>query len=117
MFENLFKLNESNFQPNYLSGKFPEGSKEMRGVWWKSEVSVKNRKAETFRLNQKEFNVGIWRWDGEPKEDKYGAFHGFGQAKFLDGGSVLGSSQFFYIAQLPQKTTLNLKSGHTWFIK
>ncbi len=30
---------------------------------------------------------------------KYRAFHGFGQAKFPDGGSVLGSSQF---KQLPQ---------------
>jgi len=26
--------------------------------------------------------------------DRYRAFHGFGQAKFPDGGSVLGSSQF-----------------------
>jgi len=26
-------------------------------------------------------------------------FHGFGQAKFADGGSILGSSQF---TQLPQ---------------
>ena len=52
-------LNESKFQPNYLSGKFPEGNTEMRGVWRKSEDPVKNRKAETFRLNQKKFNVGI----------------------------------------------------------
>jgi len=39
----------------------------------------------------------------------YGAFHRFGQAKFPDGGSVLGSSQFSVLPQLPQKTMLSLK--------
>ncbi len=39
----------------------------MRGVWRKSEDSVKNRKAETFRLNQKKFNVGIW-WVRDEEE-------------------------------------------------
>jgi len=34
----------------------------------------------------------------------YRAFHGFGQAKFLDGGSALGSSQFSILPQLHQKT-------------
>jgi len=41
--------------------------------------------------------------------NKYRAFHGFGQAKFPDGGSVLGSSQFSILPQLPQKTMLGLK--------
>jgi len=36
-------------------------------------------------------------------------FHGLGQAKFADGGLVLGSSQFSLLSQLPQKTMLNLK--------
>jgi len=36
-------------------------------------------------------------------------FHGFGQAKFSNGGLVIGSSQFSQLPQLPQKTTLNLK--------
>jgi len=39
----------------------------------------------------------------------YRAFHGFGQAKFADGSSVLGSSQFSILPQLPQKTMLGLK--------
>ncbi len=40
------------------------------------------------------------------------AFHRFGQAKFPDGGSVLGSSQFSILPQLPLKTMLCLnKSG------
>jgi len=37
------------------------------------------------------------------------AFHGFGQAKFPDGGLVLGLSQFSILPQLPQKTMLCLK--------
>jgi len=36
-------------------------------------------------------------------------FHGFGQAKFPDGGSGLGLSQFSILLQLPQKTMLSLK--------
>ncbi len=31
----------------------------------------------------------------------YRAFHRFGHAKFPDGGSVLGSSQFSILPQLP----------------
>jgi hypothetical protein len=37
------------------------------------------------------------------------AFQGFGQAKFPDGGLVLGSSQFSILPQLPPKILLNLK--------
>jgi hypothetical protein len=37
------------------------------------------------------------------------AFHRFGQGKFPDGGSVLGSSQFSVLPQLPPKTMLSLK--------
>jgi len=33
----------------------------------------------------------------------YRAFHRFGQAKFPDGGLVLGSSQFSILPQLPPK--------------
>jgi len=39
----------------------------------------------------------------------YIAFHRFGQAKFAYGGSVLGSSQFTLLLQLPLKMTLDLK--------
>jgi len=39
----------------------------------------------------------------------YGVFYGFGQAKFADGGSVLGSSQFTLLPQLPSKMMLSLK--------
>ncbi len=36
-------------------------------------------------------------------------FHRFGQAKFADGGSILGSSQFTQLPQLPQNW---LKNNH-----
>ena len=39
----------------------------------------------------------------------YRAFHGFGQAKFPNGGSVLGSSQFKILHQLPLKMMLGSK--------
>jgi len=39
----------------------------------------------------------------------YRAFHRFGQAKFPNGGSVLDSSQFSILLQLPPKTMLGLK--------
>jgi len=39
----------------------------------------------------------------------YRVFHGFGQDKFPDGGSVLGSSHFSILPQLPQKMMLGLK--------
>jgi len=35
--------------------------------------------------------------------ERYRAFHRYGQAKFPDGGSVLGSSQFSVLPQLPPK--------------
>jgi hypothetical protein len=38
-------------------------------------------------------------------------FHRFGQAKFLDGGKILGSSQFSVLPHLPPKTMLILKGG------
>jgi len=40
--------------------------------------------------------------------DYYRAFHGFGQVKFAYCSSVLGSTQFMLLPQLPLKT-LNLK--------
>jgi len=43
------------------------------------------------------------------KEKSYRAFHGFGQAKFLDGGLVLGSRQFSILPQLPPKILLDSK--------
>ncbi len=36
-------------------------------------------------------------------------FHGFGQAKFAYGGSILGSSQFTLLPQLPVKAMVDLK--------
>jgi hypothetical protein len=39
----------------------------------------------------------------------YRAFNRFGQAKFPDGGLVLGLSQFSILPQLPLKTMLVLK--------
>jgi len=46
---------------------------------------------------------------GQPQIHFYRAFHGFGQAKFHDGGSVLSSSQFLLLPQLTLKMMLNLK--------
>jgi hypothetical protein len=37
-------------------------------------------------------------------------FHGFGLAKFADGGSILGLSQFSMLPQLPLKMMLDLKA-------
>jgi len=39
---------------------------------------------------------------------QYYVFHRFGQAKFADGGSILGSNKF---TQLPSKKMLDLKKG------
>jgi len=36
-------------------------------------------------------------------------FHGFGQAKYADGGSILGSSKISLLSKLPLKTKLDLK--------
>jgi len=45
-------------------------------------------------------------------------FHGFGQAKFPDGGSVLGSSQFqHWHAAAASKNDTQSKSGQTWLDK
>jgi len=43
------------------------------------------------------------------KPNRYRVFHIFGQAKFADTGSILGSSQFIQLPQLPLKTTLDFK--------
>jgi len=45
----------------------------------------------------------------ERERERYGAFHGFGQAKFAYGSLVIGSSQFTLLPPLPVKTKLNLK--------
>jgi len=37
-------------------------------------------------------------------------FHGFGQVKFPDDGSVLGPSQYSILPQLPPKIMLDSKS-------
>ena len=39
----------------------------------------------------------------------YRAFYGFGQAKFANGGLILGSSRFTLLSQLPLKMMLGLK--------
>jgi len=41
----------------------------------------------------------------------YRAFHGFGQAKYPDGGMALGSSQFAILPQLHQKNDAHFKRG------
>jgi hypothetical protein len=39
----------------------------------------------------------------------YRVFRGFRQAKFANGGSIFGSSQFTELPQLPLKTMLSLR--------
>jgi len=50
-----------------------------------------------------------WRIKYTISDYYYKAFHRFGQAKFPDSGSVLGSSQFSILPKLPPKTMLSLK--------
>jgi len=44
----------------------------------------------------------------------YMAFHGFGQAEFAYGGSILGSRKFTQLPQLPLKNDARFKSGRNW---
>jgi len=41
---------------------------------------------------------------------EYRVFHKFGQAKFADGGLILGSSQVSLLSKLPLETVLDLKA-------
>jgi len=43
---------------------------------------------------------------GNPLKSYNRVFHRFWQAKFAYGGSILGTSQFSLLPQLPQKMTL-----------
>ncbi len=38
-------------------------------------------------------------------------FHRLGQAKFADGGSILGSNQLSLLSKLPLKNDIRFKSG------
>ncbi len=44
-------------------------------------------------------------------KNSFGAFNIFRQAKFPDGGLVLGSSQFFNTAPAASKNTARFKNG------
>ncbi len=45
----------------------------------------------------------------------YRVFHGFMQAKFPDGGSILVSRQFSILPQTRRlKNKAQIKSGHNW---
>jgi len=68
-----------------------QGEGECVCVW---ELSV-DRKSQLRRERKR-----------ERKKDTHRAFHGFGQAKFPDGGSILGSIQFLI---LPPKILLDSK--------
>jgi len=48
-------------------------------------------------------------WNYAKLTKSYRAFHGFWQAKFPNGGSVLGLSQFSILPQLHPKILLNPK--------
>jgi hypothetical protein len=48
-------------------------------------------------------------WDNFISYGNYRAFLGFGQDKFPNSGSVLGSSQFSILPQLPPKILLDSK--------
>ena len=62
------------------------------------------------------FAITLWRLCvslsvcvGEREGERYRAFHKFGQAKFPNGGLVLGSSQFSILPQLSPKILLDSK--------
>ncbi len=44
----------------------------------------------------------------------YSVFHRFRQATFVIYGSILSSSQFLLLPQLPQKNEVSFKSGQNW---
>jgi len=50
-----------------------------------------------------------WLQQGSVFGNSYRLFRGFVQAKFSDGGSVLGSNQFSILPQLPLETMVCLK--------
>jgi len=50
-----------------------------------------------------------WSWLKECFFQIYKTFHRFGQAKFSDGGWVLGSSQFSTLTRLPPKIMIDSK--------
>jgi len=54
-------------------------------------------------------NVDLNPYRSQVEPISYRAFHRFGQAKFPDGGSILGSSQYSKLPQLPPKLLLNSK--------
>jgi len=68
-------------------------------VWLWTNIRTKNAPVKCW-----------WNWPLPSETPKwYRVFHGLGQVQFPDGGSVLGSSQFAVLPQLPPKMTLSLK--------
>jgi len=66
----------------------------------------------TSKLNLNRFCLPFlysWRFLWLAWFTTYRAFRGLGKAKFADGGSILSSSQFSLLTQMPLKTMLNLK--------
>jgi hypothetical protein len=60
------------------------------------------------KLNSKKMRLDIER--GKNKQyTMYSVFHRFRKAKFAYGGSILSSSQFLLLPQLPQKMELASK--------
>jgi len=53
--------------------------------------------------------IKLWNFESQVETQSNRALHGFGQAKFSDGGSVLGSSQFSILPQLPPNILLDSK--------
>ncbi len=60
------------------------------------------------------FSYKRYKCDEKVIFSAYRGFHRFGQAKFLDGGLVSGSSQLSILPQLPPKNTAQFKSGKNW---
>jgi len=65
---------------------------------------VRERQKQTSKQERKKENNNL-----EAGQHFYRAFDRFGQVKFPDDGSILGSSQFSILLQLPSKMLLNSK--------
>jgi len=104
--------NHYNIKPMYNSNLFyriyPHNRTSLYSTRWNCPIpngaSISRQKFEEILTRSQ---LSHYRRIVNPTE--YRAFHGFGQARFADGGSILGSSQLSLLFELPLKTTLNLK--------
>jgi hypothetical protein len=74
------------------------------------EIVLKNKKFFSFISKMTPSEIFI---PYSPKFLTYSVFQGFSKAKSANGGSILSSSHFLILPQLPQKIKLSFKSGQS----